>query len=157
MNSEKAQAIIEIDEFNLDKECIRFPSDYLYYSNHQADLRRDLEEVKNQLEVVSADLSKKVRQDPSVYGLEKLTESAVSDIVTRDPKYKEAQKKLIDAKHELDLCGAVVGALDAKKKCLEMLVSLHGMGYFSNVKMNRQGKEAVEEMTKKAVRSKWRE
>jgi len=147
--------VVQIDELNLDKECIRLPSDYLKYASAAADAKRRVSSVENELSVIQADLASKIRANPQNYGLEKVTEAAIQASITCQSEYQEAYKKLIKVRHESDLAQAVVWALEHKKRSLTLLVELHGMGYFSAPKISKKGKEAVEEMTKKSVRRKF--
>lgn len=149
--------VVQIDEFNLDKECIRLPSQYLQFAHRSADAKRAVDEAKNALEVVEADLSKRVRDNPGAYGLEKVTESALGAVVLTQPKYQAALQELNKARHESDLSQAVVGALECKKRTLTLLVELHGMGYFASPKISERGREAVDTMMKRKVRRMSRE
>ena len=154
---EKAKSVVEISETELDKECIKLPSDFLFYAGLAADCRRDVQELKAKMDVVEADLSKKIRDEPAVYGIEKVTESAINAVILTRKEYKQAQSELFAKQHDLDIAQAVVFAMEHKKRALTMLVELHGQGWFANVKMSAKGKEAVEEMTKGKVRRRWQE
>src|SRR3990167_3369038 len=145
-------SVVLIDENNLDKECIRLPFDYLKFARLAADAKRDVDEAKASLDVTQAEIAKKIRLKPEDYGLDKVTEAAISTAILLQGEYVEAQDILIRSRHRYDLHQAVVWALEHKKRTLTLLVELHGMGYFSNVKMSKEGKEAVEEMTKTKVR-----
>lgn len=145
---------VQIDELRLNKECVRLPSDYLKAAHQAADSRRDVEDRKNDLEVIEADLCKHIRTTPGKYGLEKVTESAIKEILVLQPEYKEAQGLLIKAKHRQDLDQALVSALEHKKRALSMLVDLHGMSYFNEVAPKTEaGRRSVDEHTKAEVRT----
>lgn len=143
---------VKIDPLNLDKECIRLPSDYLHFARRAADLRRDMEAAKNELEVLEADLSRRVRADPESFGIEKPTESAISAAVKSQEGYQRRVDKIARLKHEQELAQAVVWALEHKKRALTLLVDLHGMGYFAAPSFSERGRKVVEEMTKTRVR-----
>lgn len=147
------ESVVAIEEHALDQECIKLPTDLLRFSTQAAEARRDMDEAKASLDVVEADLSRAIRANPSKYGLEKDTKDAVAAAVALQPQYRTAQEELQQAKYELDLVSAVVSALEAKKRALTLLVDLHGMGYFANVKVSAKGKEAIlAENAKKAAR-----
>lgn len=148
--NEQEQSVVSIDENNLDKECINLPTDYLKYAHRSVDKKRDVDEAKSKLSVVEADIGKKVRDNPGVYGLEKVTESAINTTVIRTKEYKAAEQELRDAQYQADLAQAVVWALEHKKRTLTLLVELHGMGYFSKPKVSENGRDAVEKMTQRA-------
>jgi preprotein translocase subunit SecD len=148
----RAESVLLIDEHALDKECINLPSNFLRYAHKLAEAKRDVIELKNKLEVVQADLGKKVRDNPAVYGLEKVTEKAIEDVVTRSKEGQAAQREINEAQHNVEMLSAIVRALEMKKSSLTMLVDLHGMGWHANVKVSEEGKRAVEDMTKRNVR-----
>lgn len=154
MNIERdaSQAVVQIDELNLDKECIRLPGDYLKWAHLSADAKREVDELENRLKVVQADLAKDVRANPEDFGLDKVTESGLAAVVLTLPGYQKALVRVQEARHQAELVQAVVWALEHKKRTLTLLVELHGMGYFSSPKVSERGREAVEEMTKRNVR-----
>jgi hypothetical protein len=149
---EGAQSVVEIDKLNLDRECIRLPSDYLKYANLSADLKFRVDQLKAELDALEADLGKQIRSNPAEFGLEKVTESAIGAVVITQESYRGKLIKLQRARHQQDLAQAVVWALEHKKRSLTLLVELHGLGYFANPKLSERGKAAVEEMTKNKVR-----
>jgi hypothetical protein len=149
---EKSASIVQIDEHNLDKECIRLPQDYLSYAHLAADAKNDVDEAKAKVDVVHAELGQKIRADPGSYGLEKVTETAVSSTIVTRSEYQKAEKALREAKHAHEMAQAVVWALEHKKRSLTLLVELHGTGYFSTPKLSKKGVAAVEEMSKQKAR-----
>lgn len=150
------QSLVTIDELNLDKECIRLPGDYLKYAHNAVGLKQEADRAKAALDETEAAIAKRIRANPEKYGLDKVTESGVASTILLQVRYKEALKTLMDAKQTADEAQAVVWALEHKKRSLTLLVELHGMGYFSDAKISRRGKEAVEEMTKNNVRRRGR-
>jgi len=146
------ESAVQIDELNLDKECIRLPSDYLKYAHLSSDAKRDVETLRAEMDVVEADLAREVRANPTDFGIEKETEKAIAAAVLSLPKYQKALRALNAAKHQADLAQAVVWALEHKKRSLTLLVELHGMGYFSSPKITERGRDAVNEMTKRKTR-----
>lgn len=155
-DSSDAQSVVQIDENNLDKECIRLPSDYLKFAHKSVDAKWTLDEMENKLKVVHADLSKEVRSNPQDFGIDKFTEAVLVSTVLGLERYQKGLMRVQQAKYEADLAQAVVWALEHKKRTLTLLVELHGMGYFSSPKVSERGREAVEDMTKKKVR-RWKD
>jgi len=152
--AEYDRSAVQIDENKLDKECIRLPNDYLKAAHASADAKHVVAELKAAFDVIKSDLAKEIRSTPEDYGLDKVTEAGISAVIVTHPTYKKAQARLINAEHEADLANAVVWAMEHKKRALSLLVDLHGMGYFSNVKMSAEGKEAIEEQMRQRVRRK---
>ena len=144
--------IVEIDEHHLDRECIRLPHDYLKAAHRAAEAERDVEEHKRALDVVCADGAQSIRSDPAKYGLEKITESAIKELVQSSQEYQTTLRRLHTAEHEARLAKALVAAMGHKKSALTMLVELHGMAYFANPKVSERGSEAVKNMTRNRIR-----
>lgn len=146
------QSVVLIDEHNLDKECVRLPSDYLKYAHLAAEKKKDVDEGKAKFDLVKAEIANEIRKDPAAFGIEKLTEAGLAAAVLQTDRYQKFQARLQAAQHESDLAQSVVWALEHKKRSLTLLVELHGMGYFSSPKISEKGRDAVEKMTKTAVR-----
>lgn len=147
------ESVVQIDENHLDKECIRLPGDYLRFSILAADKRREYDEAEAELKVVIAEVSKAVREAPDDYGIEKVTVEAVNSAVLTHPRVIKYQKRALAKKHGYDVAQAVVWSLEHKKRSLTLMVNLHGMGYFSDVPMSAEGKDAVNKMLKGKVRT----
>lgn len=149
---ESAESIVQIDEHNLDKECITLPSNYLKWAHQAAEAKRDIGEYKAELELVECEVQMEVRTHPDRFGLDKLTEAAVTTQVNMNPKCRAISRKLRKAEHAHQLAQAVVWAIECKKRALTLLVELHGMSYFATPKLSEKGREAVDKMTKRSVR-----
>lgn len=147
-----AREIVQINELELDKECVRLPSDYLKYAHRSAEARQLVEQAKADLSYIEAALSREVRAHPAKFGMEKETEKGIAAAIQSHKRYLEADKAVRDAQYKQELAQAVVWALEHKKRSLTLLVDLHGMGYFSSPKLSPEGRRAVEEMTKQGVR-----
>lgn len=145
------ESVVQLNEHQLDKECVKLPTDFLKWANRAADLRQDLDELKAQMEVVEADLAKRIRDTPGKFGLEKVTDKACEALILLQPDYQEKLSEFNEAKHQLALAEAVVSALEIKKRTLTLLVDLHGMGYFAAPKLSKQGQETVRDMMYKRV------
>lgn len=133
--------LVEIDSYSLDKECVKIPSDYLKISFASSQAKKGLDEAKAEMEQISAALSKEIRDKPESFGLVKVTEAALSAAVVEQPEYQEAQAKFRDLQHKVRQLDAAVWAIDTKKRSLQMLVELHGMGYFSEVNVKSKQPE----------------
>lgn len=147
-----AREIVRINELELDKECVRLPSDYLKYAHRSVEARQSVEQAKADLSFVEADLSREVRAHPAKFGMEKETEKGIAAAIQSHKRYLEADKALRDAQYKYELAQAVVWALEHKKRSLTLLVDLHGMSYFSNPKISPEGRKAMEQITKDSVR-----
>jgi len=122
---------VQIDVFALDKNWLEQPEKYMEVAEQAADARAEVDACKIYLENLQAALDNKIRRDPQMYGLDKITEGGVSTAIKRFKSYKKAQQSLLDAKKKSGKLDAVLSALDHRKKALENLVFLQGQNYFS--------------------------
>jgi len=139
---------IRIDETALDVEWLGQPMLMIKYARHAADCRMNLDLAKERVDYVKAELDKSIREKPSSFKIEKLTESAIQNIILTQEKYMDAEEKLIHARYELDIANAAVRALDARKDALENLVRLHGQQYFAGPRIPRDLQSEAEKRRK---------
>lgn len=156
MSKSASLDIVAINELTLDKECVRLPTDHLNASHHAAECRKDLQEAENDLKAFESQLARRIRDVPGSYGLEKVTESAIKEIVANDPKVAAKERAIADIRYKLDLAQALVSALETKKRSLTMLVDLYGMSYHAKVSPSAEGKAAMEERISRDVRTRTR-
>jgi len=143
--------IFDIDPNTLDKEWVNQPKLYGLHAIQLADARKEFEEAKANLEIVEAELDKKIRIAPEKYGLEKLTESAIKTCVVAHSKRKEANGVVIETRHAMDVLAALVAALDHRKRALEKLVDLRLADYFSEPKNKTRNGKSVDDMIEESV------
>ena len=145
---------LEIDEFQLDKEWVGQAKLYFTWARKQADAVRRVDQAKSRLDLVKADLDATIRSDPGKYGLVKITEKPVENIILGNDDYQTAVAQVIQAKHESAILAAAVSALDHRKQALQCLVNLHGHGYFAEPRADGDNREAMDEAAKRAARGK---
>lgn len=141
---------IEIDEEMLDVDWLNQPKLFMQYSRHYAQMRRSVDETKQALDVVKAEVDRDIRNDPEKYNIEKVTEGSIQSAILTSKKYKEAYKEYLDAKYESDMAGAAVQAFEHRKVALENLVRLHGQQYFAGPRVphNLSEQRALKEKEK---------
>ncbi len=122
---------VEIDSEALDVEWINQPSLMYKYAKHAAEMKQQMDDAKEKTEVVKARLDKDVRNDPSKYGLKKITETAIQGAITLMDEYQDVYKDYSDARYEYGVSMAAVNATDQRKSALENLVKLLCASYFA--------------------------
>lgn len=150
---------IRIDETALDVEWLEQPSLMMKYARTSSHARMILDQKKEALELVKAELDREIRTNPSRFGIEKVTEAVVTAAIISHADYKEASDALISAKFESDIAQGALKAFDARKDALENLVKLHGMQYFAGPKMPRdlsQERERIQRDVNKSIAQKMR-
>ncbi len=135
--------MLKIDHSALDVEWLDQPNLMIRYIRHQANCALTLDKAKERLDVLRAELDKKIRAHPEKFDVSKLTETVVTNTIIIQPEYKDLQEEVLEAKYEFDIARAAVSAINARKEALENLVKLHGMSYFAGPKMPRDLNQEV--------------
>jgi hypothetical protein len=129
---------IKIDPDNLDVEWLNQPSLFMQYSKHLAQMRKEVDESRQDLDIKKAEVDRKIRENPEAYGIEgKVTEGAIQSAILTEEEFQDAQKKYLEVKYEMDMAQGAVNAFNQRKEALENLVKLHGMSYFAGPQMPR--------------------
>jgi hypothetical protein len=152
MKTEKLESLVEIDEYNLDRELDRQPRNYMRIAIKLADARLAHAEAKAELDLTEAEVAKNVRVNPKKYGLDKITETGLEQVIKLRPEYQAAQTAMLKAKHVMDIYDAVREALEHKKYTLQGRVTLHVNNYHAKVKLPQGVPAAVQEIRKKSAR-----
>ena len=140
---------VRIDEQALELEWLSQAQLFMKYARHAANMRKEVDLAKENLEVTKAEVDKEIRQNPEKFKIEKVTDASVTANVLTYPDYKEANQNYINAKYELDMAQAAVSAMNQRKDALENLVKLHGQQYFAGPKVPRDIKWEREEKEKR--------
>jgi hypothetical protein len=140
---------IEINENELDKEWVEQPVLYFRWARKLADARLKVDEAKAELELVTAELDSKIREDPESYGIEKLTEAGVKSTILIQEEYTDALQTFNAARHQVNILDAGVNALEHRKRALEKLVDLYARSYFAPPQASGKNRK---EFDKKATR-----
>lgn len=139
-----------IDELNLDGELIRQPKLVSKYADRLADAKRELDNAKDALEVIEAELSLKIRSKPHRYHIEKITEGVVSATILLQSTRREAAHRVIEAQHKVRIYESAVNSLEHKRSSLGRLVELKQMDYYSEP--NTRSAEHRERIKQEAIR-----
>jgi len=126
--------LLKPDKYNLDEEWVNHSDYVLTFLDEMADTRIKMDAMKDNIEVVKADLDGEIRKNPAAFGLEKLTETLISNTIILQKDYEEALKGYLDAKEAYYHASNVCTAMEHRKAALENLVLLHGRGYFAEPK-----------------------
>lgn len=134
MNYEKD---IKIDETALDVEWLEQPRLMLKYTKHQALMEKEMLNAKEDVELCRAELDKKIRSNPQEFGVEKITETVVNNLIISNADYKETYREYLEMKYEYEVAKGAVHAFRDRKEALENLVRLHGQQYFAGPSVPR--------------------
>mgnify|MGYP006921285780 CR=1 FL=1 len=129
---------IRIDENALDIEWLDQPQLMIKYAIHAAKAKLERDRKSVELDLVKADLDRRIRTKPEKFGIAKITEAAVTNTILGHSEYKEIQDEYMQLKYEADIAQAAVNAFDARKTALENMVKLHGQQYFAGPRVPRE-------------------
>lgn len=128
---------VSIDEEALDVEWLQQADLTIKYCQLEAKARRKVDQAKEKLDVVEAELYQKICNNPEQYNLPKTTESAIAGAIKMTEEYKEASEAVHEAEYQLNMVQGAVRAVYAKKDALENLVRLYGQQYFAGPSVPR--------------------
>ena len=151
---------LQIDSDSLDVEWRRFPSLLMRYCAETRDTRRTRDDRELKLDILKAQLENDIRSNPQKHGITKLTEGAITNVVTLNAEYQKAVRLRDRARRDNDLVSSAVKALEWKGRSLERLVQLHGQNYFGDLgdgpraNVGRTLGETVDKRIKKRLKEK---
>ena len=136
--------LFDINKNNLDEEWVKQPEQYHQAADELVDARDAYERAQAELKVIEAELDSAIRQDPTQFGLEKVTETALERVIIRQRRFVKAQEEMFRAKHVMGLCQVEVSTLDHRKTALENLTKLRLADYFSEPRPPKEDRERLQ-------------
>lgn len=135
---------LEVDEHNLLEEWQGQAAMMLDYTIRLADARQEEDEAKAALSVVVAELDANIREAPEDYGLQKATETSVTNAIPGCEEHQAAVAALNGARHAVRVLQGAVDALDHRKRTLQGMTDLWLRQYYSDPKSPSQPEEIRE-------------
>ena len=128
MQSKKFGQMLQIDVLNLEKEWLNQAGLYMYWAEKAANARASYDKARYQQDKTEAEVATDVRLDPTKYGLDKVTETSISNAVKLSSAYEEASLARIEAYRRAEVLSKTVVALEQRKKALENLAYMASAG-----------------------------
>lgn len=151
-----SKPLSEIDLGELDRHWLEQTPLYQKYASKMAKAKLRLAEAKAEHELLEATMKKRIRTNPSRFGLQKATEASVVEALIVNRKYQASLETLRKAKYVVDLLEGILTTLEHRKRTLESLVTLHGQSYFAKPSAKSEDQSAIlsdlETSRKKKVR-----
>jgi len=120
----------EVDRRALDEQWEQQPALFLEYAERLAEVNAEVDQLKDGLEVLKAQLDGEVRARLAA-SVGKVTEAMVTAAITSDAKMVAALENLRKSQKDAAILKAEVQALDQRRSALENLVRLHGQEYYA--------------------------
>ena len=104
---------------------------FFYWAQKSVEARMAQDRSKLKFELVESRLKVQARSRPEDFGLSKVTEGSLDEVVKTHEEYLAAQEIFFIAREESLLLDWAVQALEQRKRMIEVLVTLHGQQYFA--------------------------
>jgi len=122
---------LAVDRYDLVGEWERQHQIYMDWVNIYALSVMERDTRKSAVELSTANLDSLIRSDPSAYGVDKVTESAVKNAIISSEEYQEKITELHKANLFMHKMEGAKTAFEQRKKALENLVQLSLAGFYS--------------------------
>lgn len=144
MSTEDYIQDMKIEPDELDLEWLGQPQLMVKYSAKLAEAKERRDLMKEEVDLMRAECDRDIRKAPEKFGLEKITETAVSNAILTIDDYKDAQEQLRRANYDVNVLQGVVSAIEQRKAALENMVRLLGQNYFAGPSIPRNLQEEME-------------
>lgn len=132
---------ITIAKHELDKEWINQPKLFCQYAEEAVEASFERDKAKEQLDLVKAEMDGQIRKNPTKFGLDKATDTAVANAIIQTEEYKKANSYFLDCLKKMRIMEVARESFDHKKRALEKLTDLFISGYWSEPKINKDTKD----------------
>lgn len=120
-----------IDKFNLAGEWERQPQLFMYWAEEAVYAQTVRDQIKQQIELLKAQLDSDIRINFKAYGFEaKPTEAAVKAAVLQQQTYLDKLAELTKASEHANIMGAAENGMEHKRRALTNLTSLQIAGFY---------------------------
>lgn len=127
---------LDIDRNAIDRELLEQPQLYYEWAKKAADAEKETLEVKNDYEIIRGKKEKKIRANPSAYGLEpKPTKDAVKDEAFRSRLVQKYYKMYLKALANENTLKRAEKAFQQRKSMLQSYVQYDVRNYYADVKV----------------------
>lgn len=148
------EGILEIDPHQAEAQWVEHPKRFYQLSVLQVKADKRVRDSEANLELVKAELARKVRRRPQKYGLPRGSEAAINSLIITFPEYQEAKADCNNAQYEADMAKAAVQAMWHRKKGIEQVCEfeLGNLGCQPRQPRNYEARNKLEQAEKEAVR-----
>jgi len=143
---------LSIDKYKLDEELIIHGDLFMKWSERYADAIEERDKSKENIDIVRAGIDKDIRDNYENYDFDKKpTESAISNTIITQKKYREAINEHSKNIHSLNIITSAREAMGQfKMKRLDKLVDLWLAGYWADVSPKNKNKLDTKMRSRKA-------
>lgn len=122
---------MRINEDALDVELLNQAEQLFKYGKMMAVAKREVDEKRVEMDLLSAQIDKLIRDKPLSFGIDKITEAAVTSTIKRQESYIKFEAEYQEAVYNYNVISTAYNAIREKGNNLSNLVKLHGSNYFA--------------------------
>lgn len=131
-DEEKLLRITEVDKNNLDEEWRIQGRTVTEYSIYLADATELVSDLKNQMDLKRSEVGSSARSSPEDYGIPKVTDNSIKEVVDADSEVQELVTELRSAERTVNVLKGAIKGLDHKKDGLTWNTKLFIMNYYAD-------------------------
>jgi hypothetical protein len=147
--------LVKIDFHNLHENWQTQADLLMEYSDASAEMTLRLDKIKERMGIREAELDSYIRTNPSQYGIDRITDSAIKAQVIADEECREYREQIIDLTFELNIIKGAIKSHEKRSKALEWISQLWIKNYFA-IKGPQLDKEMLRESIDKKIDSEYR-
>jgi hypothetical protein len=121
----------KIDPAGLDLAAATQAEVFFYWAQKSIEAKMAQDKAKQVFDLIESRLKLQARAEPERFGLTKVTEASLDEVVKTQNEYLKGQEDHFKAREESLLLEVVVQALEQRKRMIEVMVTLHGQQYFA--------------------------
>lgn len=131
---EQVTKLVDISLENIDEILMKHSANYVWYSTLLVRTSTKRSQIKFELDVLKAELSKRVRAEAAANNI-KLTEAMVENEILTNPQYQAKYEEFLTVKEEEEMLNALVKGMEQRKDLLVSLISLRKEELKSRISM----------------------
>lgn len=137
---------LEIGKHNLDEEWENQPLLFAKWAEEEVEAQFQRDKKKEQLELERAKIDSAIRKNPMAFGIDKVTEAAIQNVILQTKSYQKISNDYLDAVKNSKILSVARESFDQRKKALEKLTDLFLSNYWAEPNITREGKEKMEKV-----------
>jgi len=135
--------IIDID--SLHEECAIIQGElFMKWAERLADAIEERDLKKGEIDIRKAKLDKDIRTNPKDFDLEKVTESAISNVIILDEEVQQLNKEYYACIKNINILTSAKEEMHSRRKRIEKLVELWLGKYWSEPKLKTESKNKLD-------------
>jgi hypothetical protein len=142
---------LKIDRYNIDEELLRQPQLYIDWALKAANAEVETKEAEHDYDIVRGEVEKKVRLNPKLYGLDKITESALKYEASINSKVRKYFKIWMNALRNEKVLKRAEKAFQQRKDMLESLTFRDSRIYHAEPRVPISKRETMDLATRRDI------